>query len=126
MTGHSIRDVGLVASEISPASRLSLNCERSAGSYACKLPVSNALLVNPLHSRRCEHSVTFYSANSHKTNTLRKQDQKNTVGASVGSTLFPMVYPQSIQSIRMELGIARPAACSAGRKPAHCLAFLLA
>src|SRR5947209_8626414 len=126
MTSHSIRDAGPVAPEISPASRLSLNREHSAGSCACKSDVWNTLPVSPLHSRLCECSVTSHSSKSHKANSLRQKDQKNTHRTSAGSTLFPILYPQSLESISMGGGITPHAMCFPGRKAAHYLAFLLA
>ena len=126
MTSHSMCDAEPVAPEISPASRLSLNCKDSVQDYAGKSPVSKTLPVSPFVRRLCEHNIPSCSRKSFKSYILRKQDQKSTVRTSLASTVLSILYPQSIENIRMRAAFARRGRIFAGLKHAHFLAFLVA
>ena len=119
-------DAEPVAPEISPASRLSLNFEDSPENCAYNSSVLKTLHVSPFILRLCEDNITSLSCKFFKIETLTKNDQKNTLQTSLASTVFSIVYPQSLENITMRAAFARRARLFAGRKRPQFLAFLIA
>lgn len=114
-----------VAPVISPASRLSLNCEDWPENYVCKSPVSKTLTLSPFLSRLCEHHIASSSSKPFESNTLTKHDQKNTLRTSLASTVLSILYPQSLENIRTGRRTTPPAASFKRRERAHFLLCLL-
>ena len=125
MTSHSMCDSEPVAPEVSPANRLSLNCEDLAENYACNSPVSKTLPASHFLSILCEHYIAPSSSKSFESNTLRKHDPKNTPRTSLASTVLSMVYTQSLENIRTGRRTTPPAASFERRERAHFLLCLL-